>query len=141
MKRFFAFLLLILLPLSALAADNLVGLDTKGKQVVVRDGLSLAPFTVTGNSTVSGASYVKINRATNATATITFTPAVGQLFAITQADAHIATATVSLPTGWTWNGTNKSTTFNAAAETIIGFCPYANRVIIVENIGSVGFAD
>ena len=141
MKRFLAFLLLILLPLSALAADNLTGLDQDGKNVVVKDGLTLAPFTVTANSTVADVSYLKINRATNATATITFTPAVGQLFAITQADAHIATATVSLPTGWTWNGTNKSTTFNAAAETIIGFCPYANRVIIVENIGSVGFAD
>ena len=140
MKRLL-FLLLLLFPVACFAADNLSGLDQDGKNIVVKDGLALAPYTVTANSTVADVSYLKINRATNATATITFTPAVGQFFVVSQADAHVATATISLPTGWTWNGTNKSATFNAAAETLVGFVPYSTRVIIVENIGSVGFAD
>ena len=125
----------------AFAADNLTGLDQDGKVVVIKDGFGTAPYTVTANSTVADVSYLKINRATNATATITFTPSVGQWFVVSQADVHTATATVSLPTGWTWNGTNKSATFNAKYETLFGFCPVSTRVIIMENVGSVGFAD
>ena len=140
MKRLLI-LLALLLPVCAFAADNLTGLDQDGKVVVVKDALGIAPYTVTANSTVADVSYLKINRAANATATITFTPSVGQFFFVSQADVHTATATVSLPTGWTWNGTNKSATFNAQFETLVGFCPASTRVIIVENIGSVGFAD
>ena len=140
MKRLLI-LLALLLPVCAFAADNLTGLDQDGKVVVVKDALGIAPYTVTANSTVADVSYLKINRATNATATITFTPSVGQWFVVSQADAHTAAATVSLPTGWTWNGTNKSATFNAQYETLFGFCPVSTRVIIMENVGSVGFAD
>lgn len=140
MKRLLI-LLLLLIPVCAFAADNLTGLDQNGKVVVVKDALGVAPYTVTANSTVADASYLRINRATNATATITFTPSVGQFFFVSQADVHTATATVSLPTGWTWNGTNKSATFDAQFDTLVGFCPAPTRVIIVENIGSVGFAD
>ena len=140
MKRLLI-LLLLLVPVCAFAAENITGLDQDGKQVTFKDGMSLDAYTVTGNSTVIDKSWLKINRATNATCTITFTPRVGQWFVVSQADAHTAAATVSLPTGWTWNGSNKSATFNAQHETLFGFCPVSTRVIIMENVGTVGFAD
>lgn len=139
MKRFFAFLLLILLPLSALAADNLVGLDTKGKQVVVRDGLSLTPYTVTGNSTAPVTSFLAINHTANCT--INYTPAVGQFFVVSQTGADTDSATVLLPSGLTWNGTNRGAVFNAAAKTLVGFRVSATRVVILENLGTVAFSN
>lgn len=140
MKRLL-FLLLLLVPVCALAADNLTGLDQDGKVVAVKDAFGFKATKATGNSTLADVSFLEINRATNATATITFTPSVGQWFVVSQADVHTATATVSLPTGWTWNGSNKSATFNAQYETLFGFCPVSTRVIIMENVGTVGFAD
>lgn len=142
MKRLLIALVLLLACASmGLAAENLTGVYMKGKNAVVRDGLAIAPTKVTGTSTVFDESFIEINRATNATATITYTPSVGQWFVISQNDVHTAVATVSLPTGWTWNGSNKSATFNARFETLFGFCPASTRVIIMENVGSVGFAD
>jgi hypothetical protein len=140
MKRLLI-LLLLLVPVCAFAAENLTGLDQDGKSVMVKDGFGFLGEVVTGNATVVEKSGMVINRATNATATISYIPRVGQFFAIAQRDVHTATATVTLPTGWTWNGTNKSITFNAAAEALVGFVPYTGRVIIVENVGTVGFAD
>ena len=140
MKRLLI-LLLCLIPVCAFAAENLTGLSMKGKNVVVRDGLAFTPVVVTANATVLDESFVQINRATNATATITFTPAIGQWFVVSQIDAHVAAATVLLPSGLTWNGTNRGATFNDAAETMIGFRASASRVIIVENIGGVGFSN
>ena len=140
MKRLLI-LLLLLVPVCAFAADNLTGLSQSGKSVMVKDGFGFIGEVVTANATVAEKSGMVINRATNATATINYIPRVGQFFAIAQRDAHTATATVTLPTSWTWNGTNKSITFNAAAEALIGFVPYTGRVIIVENVGGVGFAD
>lgn len=140
MKRLLI-LLLLLVPVCAFAAENLTGLEMAGKQVVVKDALKFSSATVTGNSTVADVSNLLINRATNATATINFTPAVGQFFFISQIDAHTAAATVLLPTGWTWNGTNRGLTFNAQHETLVGFVNNSTRVIIVENIGSVGFSN
>jgi hypothetical protein len=140
MKRLLL-LLTLLIPVAAFAADNLSGLDQVGQNVVFKNGLVLDEQVATGNTTITNQSFVQINRATNATCTITYTPVVGQFFVISQLDAHTATATVSLPTGWTWNGSNKSITLNAAHETLVGFCNKSTRVIIVENIGSVGFTD
>jgi len=140
MKRLLI-LLLLLVPVCAFASDNLTGLSQSGKSVMVKGGFGFLGEVVTGNATIAEKSGVVIDRATNATAAISFTPRVGQLFAIAQRDVHTAVATVTLPTSWTWNGTNRSITFNAAAESLIGFVPYTGRVIIVENVGGVGFAD
>ena len=140
MKRLFI-LLLCLIPVCAFAAENLTGLSMKGKNVVVRDGLAFTPVVVTANATVLDESFVQINRATNATATITFTPAIGQFFVVTQTDAHVAAATVLLPSGLTWNGSNRGATFNAAAETLVAFRASATRIVILENLGTVGFSN
>jgi hypothetical protein len=142
MKRLIAALLLLVAFASAVyAADNLFGLEQVGQNVRAKNGLLLKASVATGNASLTNDSFVQLNRASNATMTVTFTPVVGQFFVVSQVDSHVATATVSLPTGWTWNGSNKSATFNAQHETLIGFCTVANRVIIVENIGSVGFTD
>lgn len=140
MKRLLM-LLVLLVPVVAFAADNLSGLDQVGQNVVFKNGLVLDEQVATGNTTITNQSFVQINRASNATCTITYTPIVGQFFVISQVDSHVATATVDLPTGWTWNGSNKSATFNAQSESIVGFCPRSTRVIILENLGSVGFAN
>ena len=144
MKRLLIFLLL-LIPLTAFAAENLTGLSMSGKNVVVKDGLEFTPFAITGNATVvngtiaDGESFITLGQTENAT--ILYTPAVGQFFCITQTGASTTTATVLLPSGLTWNGTNRGATFNAAAETLIGFRASSSRVIIMENVGTVGFSN
>ena len=144
MKRLL-FLLLILLPLTAFAAENLTGLAMSGKNVVVKDGLALTAYTVAGNATVvNGTSIIDesfITLAHTENATILYTPSIGQLFAISQTGSSTTTATVLLPSGLTWNGSNRGATFNAAAETLIGFRASSSRIIILENIGSVGFSN
>lgn len=142
MKRLIlAIVLLLAVASTGLAAENLTGLATDGKNVVVKDGLAFTPTVVTANATVLDRSFIQINRAANATATIDFTPAIGQWFTVTQTDAHVATATVLLPSGLTWNGTNRGATFNAAAETLVGFRASATRIVILENLGTVGFSN
>ncbi|MDY0227219.1 MAG: hypothetical protein RBR38_10360 [Desulfomicrobium apsheronum] len=142
MKRLLFFLLL-LIPLTAFAAENLTGLSMSGKNVVVKDGLAFTPYAVTGNATVVNGTIVQnesfVTLAHTENATILYTPEVGQLFCISQTGSDTDTATVLLPTGLTWNGSNRGATFNAAAETLIGFRASASRIIIVENVGTVGF--
>jgi hypothetical protein len=144
MKRLLI-LLLLLVPVCAFAAENLTGLSMSGKNVVVRDGLAFSPYAVAGNATVIGGmaiadeSYITLAHTENAT--INYTPSVGQFFVVTQTGSSTTTATVLLPSGLTWNGSNRGATFNAAAETLIGFRASSARVIIVENIGTVGFSN
>ena len=144
MKRLL-FFVLILLPLTAFAAENLTGLSMSGKTVVVKDGLAFTPYNIEGNATVvngtiaDGESFITLGQTESAT--ILYTPAVGQFFCITQTGASTTTATVLLPSGLTWNGTNRGATFNAAAETLFGFRASSSRVIIVENVGTVGFSN
>ena len=144
MKRLLI-LLALLIPVAAFAADNLTGLEMSGKSVVVKDGLEFSPYAVSGNSTVIGAinangeSFITLAQSENAT--LNYTPEVGQLFVISQTGASTTTATVLLPVGLTWNGSNRGATFNAAAETLIGFRASSSRVIIVENVGTVGFSN
>ena len=138
MKRLLI-LLLLLVPVCAFAAENLTGLSMSGKNVVVRDGLAFTAVPVTGNATIADESFVAINH--TAACTINFTPAIGQFFVVSQTGSDTDTATVLLPSGLTWNGTNRGATFNAAAETLIGFRASSARVIIVENIGTVGFSN
>ena len=138
MKRLL-FLLLLLVPVCAFAAENLTGLDQDGKNVMVKDGFGFVSTAVTGNSTVADVSFLAINH--TEACTINFTPAVGAFFVVSQTGSDTDTATVLLPTGLTWNGTNRGATFNAAAETLIGFRASSSRIIIVENVGTVGFSN
>ena len=144
MRRLLIFLLLFI-PLTAFAAENLTGLSMSGKTVVVKDGLAFTPYNIAGNATVvngtiaDGESFITLGH--TAAATILYTPAVGQFFCITQTGASTTTATVLLPSGLTWNGTNRGATFNAAAETLFGFRASSSRVIIMENVGTVGFSN
>jgi len=139
MKRLLI-LLLLLIPVCAFAAENLTGLHMKGKNVVVRDGLAFTPMLITSAATVKDESFLQLN-SINATMTVNYTPAIGQFFVVTQTGTNTDISTVLLPSGLTWNGTNRGATFNAAAETMIGFRASASRIIIVENIGSVGFSN
>lgn len=139
MKRLLI-LLALLLPVCAFAADNLTGLDQDGKVVVVKDGLAFKPMTITANATVVDESFLQLN-SINATMTVNYTPAIGQLFVVTQTGTNTDVSTVLLPTGLTWNGTNRGATFNAAAETLVGFRASSSRVVILENLGTVGFSN
>jgi hypothetical protein len=144
MKRLLI-LLLCLVPVCAFAAENLTGLSMKGKNVVVRDGLAFTPYAVVGNATVingtivADESYVTLAHTENAT--VNFVPSVGQFFVITQTGSSTTTATMLLPSGVTWNGSNRGATFNAAAESLVGFRASATRVIVLENLGTVGFSN
>ena len=144
MKRLL-FFVLILLPLTAFAAENLTGLSMSGKTVVVKDGLAFTPFAITGNATVingtiaDGESFITLGQTENAT--ILYTPTVGQFFTISQTGNSTTTATVLLPSGLTWNGSNRGATFNADGETLFGFRASSSSVIIMENVGTVGFSN
>ena len=144
MKRLLI-LLLLLIPVAAFAADNLTGIYMSGKNAVVRDGLAFQAHAIVGNATqvngtiVTNESYVTLAQTENAT--INYTPAVGQFFVITQTGTSTTTATVLLPSGLTWNGTNRGATFDAAAETLVGFRASSSRVVILENLGTVGFSN
>ena len=144
MKRLLIFILL-LIPVAAFAAENLTGLSMSGKTVVVKDGLAFTPYNIAGNATVvngtiaDGESFITLAHTENAT--ILYTPEIGQLFTISQTGSSTTTATVLLPSGLTWNGTNRGATFNAAAETLVGFRASSSRVVILENLGTVGFSN
>ena len=142
MKRIvIAFLLVLGFVAVAVAGDNLWSLDQKQKDVSFQNAIRFEPVVVTGNGTVVDETFIQIDLATNATAVVNLTPRVGQLFFISQTGNETAATSIKLPTGVTWNGSNRSATFDAAAETLVGFCPSATRCVVVENIGTVGFAD
>ena len=139
MKRLLI-LLLLLVPVCAFAAENLTGLDQDGRVVVAKDGFGFKPLVINANATVADESFLQLN-SINATMTVNFTPAIGQLFVVTQTGTNTDASTVLLPSGLTWNGTNRGATFNATAEPLIGFRASSSRIIIVENVGTVGFSN
>ena len=142
MKRIITALILVLAFVTlGIAGDNLWSLDQKKKDIGFANAIRFEPHVATANSTVLDETFIQINKAANATTLIEVTPQVGQLFVVTQIDSGTASTSVKLPTGVTWNGTNRSATFNAAAETLVGFAVSPTRIVILENLGSVGFAD
>lgn len=141
MKRLIlALVLLLALAGTGLAAENLTGLDQDGKLARARSGISFTPMLITAAKTVTDESFLQLN-SINATMTVDYTPAVGQFFVVTQTGTNTDVSTVLLPTGLTWNGTNRGATFNAAAETLVGFRASATRIVILENLGTVGFSN
>jgi hypothetical protein len=140
MKRLIlALVLLLALASTGLAAENLTGLAMDGKQVMVRNGFSFTPYAVTGNSTIADESFLAVNHTD--VCTINYTPAVGQMFVVSQIGADTDAATVLLPSGLTWNGTNRGAVFSAAAKTLVCIRVSATRVVILENLGTVGFSN
>lgn len=144
MKGFLLALVLVLVlafVTLGIAWDNLWSIDQKANDISLANAIRFEPHVATANSTVLDETFIQINKAANATTIIEATPQVGQLFVVTQIDSGTASTSVKLPTGVTWNGTNRSATFNAAAETLVGFAVSPTRIVILENLGSVGFAD
>ena len=96
--------------------------------------------------TVSGAinidnGIVKLNHATVVIAATLDAPNEGdELFIIDTSASGTAAHTVTLPTGVTWDGTNRVATLNAPGEALHVVAISATRFFIMENIGSVAFS-
>ena len=68
-----------------------------------------------------------------------WTPTPGRMYVIHCKDST-NTTTVQMSTGGTWEGTNDLATFDAVGDALIVYAISASRVLIVENLGTVGFS-
>jgi hypothetical protein len=83
------------------------------------------------------ATFVQLNKDDGILA-MTMTPTEGLLLIISQKDAGTSGHTVT--TAGTYDGTNNTATFDAAAETLVLFGISGTRWVILGNFGSVGLS-
>lgn len=68
-------------------------------------------------------------------------PSVGdELYIVDSSASGTAAHTVTLPSGVTWDGTNRVATLNAPGEALHVIAISTTRWFILENIGSVAFS-
>jgi len=107
-------------------------------KVINPDGIVLPPKVQTATGFLPSGSFVQLNHATvKIEASIIPTP--GQLLIVTQANAGDVGHT--LTTAGTFDGTNNTATFNAAADTLALFALSSTRWIILNNTGSVALSN
>lgn len=83
--------------------------------------------------------FVILNGASHTVAITQWTPTVGKFYIITAISTAQA-VTVTLSSGWTWDGTNDCATFDAANETIFVFATATNVLKVVGNPDSIAFS-
>lgn len=105
-------------------------------------GLNLASQELTASAALNpDFPLTKLNHATVAVVTTLAAPTPGDLVIITDNSASgTAAHTVTLPSGVTWDGTNRVATFNAPGETLVAIAISATRFLILLNIGAVGLS-
>lgn len=83
--------------------------------------------------------FVILN-ADNANVQITnWTPTIGKSYIIYASNVD-NTVTVTLSTGWTWEGTNDLATFDAVSECIFVFAAATNVLKVIGNPDSIAFS-
>ena len=96
--------------------------------------------------TVSGAidpnvTLVELNHASTIIAATRVAPVKGDVLVITNTSASGTTAhTVTLPSGVTWDGTNRVATLDAPNEALICYASSPTRYRVLVNVGSVAFS-
>jgi hypothetical protein len=105
-------------------------------------GLSLVPQTLTTSGAIDeGQSVVFLNRTSPAIAATKSAPVPGELFIVVNTSASgTAAHTVTLPTGVTWDGTNRVATLDAPGEALVCIAISATRYQVLVNLGGVAFS-
>ncbi|NIT58722.1 MAG: hypothetical protein GWN00_21615 [Aliifodinibius sp.] len=83
--------------------------------------------------------FVELDGGTANVQITNWTPTVGKTYVIWCSDST-NTTTVTMSSGGTWEGTNDLATFDAANDALIVYAISTTRVLIIENLGSVGFS-
>ena len=83
--------------------------------------------------------FVVLNADDNNVQISQWTPTVGKFYIIIATNVD-NTVTVTLSTGWTWDGTNDVATFDAANECIFVFAAATNKLKVVGNPDSIAFS-
>ncbi len=104
-------------------------------------GNSFQELTATGAIRPSRKGLVALNHATVVIAATLAAPVPGDEYFIVDTSASgTAAHTVTLPSGVTWDGTNRIATLNAPGETLHVVALSPTRFLILENIGSVALS-
>ncbi len=104
-------------------------------------GSSFQELTVTGAIRPSRKGVVGLNHASNIIAATLAAPVPGdEYFIIDTSATGTAAHTVTLPSGVTWDGTNRIATLNALGECLHVVAITPTRFLILENIGSVALS-
>lgn len=97
-------------------------------------------LTATGAITLTSG-LVTLSHATVVIAATKAAPTAGDVLYIVNTSASgTAAHTVTLPSGVTWDGTNRVATLNAPGEALLAIAVSATRFFVVANIGSVAFS-
>ena len=101
-------------------------------------GAAVTPVAYSASGAIAEADNV-ITIATNTAAYTIARPTPGRILVITESGAAAGGITVTLTQG-TYDGTNNTATFNAAAETLVLLGISDKRFLILQNIGSVALS-
>lgn len=106
---------------------------------VAQTKLNVRSVTSTSTIHVEPSDCIVLNSASDITATVANAPEAGDVIYIfcQQTDAN---STVTLPTGVTWNGSNRSAVFGDAGDALIAVAVSATRYLVLVNTGSVTFS-
>jgi len=103
-------------------------------------GRATQELTATGAVTITSG-LLRLNHASTIIAATKAAPAIGdELIIVNTSASGTAAHTVTLPSGVTWDGTNRIATLNAPGEALHVIATSATRFFILENIGSVAFS-
>lgn len=106
----------------------------------VKAGVTNQTLTASGAITLKSG-LVQLNHATVVIAATLAAPTAGdELFIVDNSASGTAAHTVTLPSGVTWDGTNRVATLNAPGEALHVIALSATRFYIVQNNGSVAFS-
>jgi len=107
----------------------------------VKAGQSVQTLTASGAITLNSG-LVELNHATVVIAATLDAPTAGdELFIVDSSASGTAAHTVTLPSGVTWDGTNRVATLNAPGEALHVIALSATRFYIVQNNGSVNLVN
>lgn len=110
------------------------------KDGAIAGGLVPATLTATGAITLESGLVILAHNTVVIAATKA-APKVGDLLVVYDGSASgTAAHTVTLPSGVTWDGTNRIATLNAPGECIVALAVSTTRFLVLINIGSVAFS-
>ena len=118
--------------------DNVV---TAANKKITSSGLFLTAEALTTTATANAnSSYITMDPSAQAASAATYNlraPVPGQIVIATHIGTNGGTASLTTPSGTTFDGTSSSAEFNASEETLVLCGVSTTRWVILENIGSV----
>lgn len=106
----------------------------------VKAGRSVQTLTASGAITLNSGLVILNHASTPVAATLDAPTAGDELIIVDGSASGTAAHTVTLPSGVTWDGTNRVATLNAPGEALHVIALTATRFYIVVNNGSVAFS-